>query len=210
MNFIQSYCKYKYASKCIFYEKSRNIFLLMLFALLILSSCSSIFAIGSAALITTTWNDSRSIGTQLDDSILKAHIYYTLHQNKQFKQITRVTSTVYQGNVLLTGQAPSLYWIQEATRQVKKIQGVKNIYNAIRQNQSISFQDIIIDILISNQIRFNLFTQKNTNISKIKVITENKEVFLLGTVYPEEGFHAEKIAKIANGVKNVFTVFIYI
>lgn len=184
-------------------------FLLLLF-LIALSACSSILTISTAALVATTWNDSRTIGMQLDDSILKIYIHRALNEHTEIKKFTRITSTVYQGNILLTGQSPSIALSKKAVQIVSSIHGVKNIYNAIRQSQPISFQDILIDSWISNQIRFNLFTQKNKNISNIKVLSENKEIFLLGKVTHEEGYYAKNIAKNCNGVKEVFTIFIYL
>lgn len=174
-----------------------------------LSSCSSICTIGAAAFITTAWNDPRTLGSQLDDNILKIHIYHALYHNKQIKNNTRIINTIYKGNVLLTGQAPSAFLSQEVIKIVSNIHGVKNIYNAIRLDQPISYYNILLDLFISNQIRINLFIHKNMHISKIKVISENREIFLLGEVTTEEGKNAEKIAKNVKGVKQVFTAFIY-
>lgn len=194
-NFMKNYVKF---------------FSLILFSFLILSACSSMLVISTAAFVTTTWYDSRTVGSQLDDSVLKVHIYHALNQNKQIKKYTRIVNTVYQGHVLLTGQSPSVIFTEEAIKIIMKIHGIKSIYNAIRQDRPISLQSILIDMLISNQIRLNLFTQKNRHISNIKVIVENKEVFLLGRVTNKEGLYAKEISNNVYGVKNVFTVFIYI
>ncbi|CAD83578.1 possible lipoprotein [Candidatus Blochmanniella floridana] len=184
------------------------IFLLALFSFLTLSACSSMLTIGTAAFVTTTWYDSRTIGSQIDDNILKIHIYHALQKNKQIKQSTRIINTVYQGNILLTGQSPSTELSNQAIQIVMHIDGVKKIYNAIRQSQPISLQNILLDCLISSQIRFNLFTQKNVHINNIKVISENREIFLLGKLTLEERIYAEKVAKNIRGVKNVFTTCI--
>ncbi|WP_159714904.1 division/outer membrane stress-associated lipid-binding lipoprotein [Blochmannia endosymbiont of Camponotus nipponensis] len=183
--------------------------LISFFVLTLHACCSSILTIGSAALITTTWNDPRTIGTQLDDSILKAHIAHALHKNQHIKKSSRIKSTVYQGNVLLTGQTSSISIAEEAIQIVMQINGTKNIYNAIRQNTPICTRSILIDIWISSQIRLNLFIKKGINTANIKIITENKEVFLLGIVTHEENKYTKKIANSVNGVKNVFTVFSY-
>ncbi|WHL25033.1 MAG: division/outer membrane stress-associated lipid-binding lipoprotein [Candidatus Blochmannia vicinus] len=185
--------------------------LLILFSILILQACcSSMLAVGTAAFITTAWHDPRTIGTQLDDNILETHIAYSFNKNQHIKKFTRIKNTVYQGNVLLTGQAPSISFVEEAIKIVTKINGTKNIYNAIRQGTPICLQSIFIDTWISNQIRLSLFLKKDIHASSIKIITENKEVFLLGQVTHLEGKYAEKIANTTNGVKNVTTAFSYI
>lgn len=198
---------------CIYlYINMRNCIILsleILFSFIMLSSCSSMLAIGTAAFVGTVWHDPRTIGSQLDDNVLKIQIYHALYKNKQIKNVTRIINTVYQNNVLLTGQSPSIALSQEAIKIVTNIPGIKNIYDAIRLEKPISFQNILLDSLISNQVRFYLFIQKNIHISNIKVISENREVFLLGEVTHAEGTHAEKIVKNINGVKNVFTAFVY-
>lgn len=186
------------------------LFLSILCFVFVLSGCSSILMVSSAAFVTTTWYDSRTIGSQLDDSVLKIQIYYVLNQNEQIKKFTRIISTVYQGNVLLTGQSPSISLSREAVKIVMKIHGIKNVYNVIRQNQPISLQKILIDTWISNQIRLNLFTQKNIHISNIKVVVENKEVFLLGKVTYQEGRDVEMLSRNISGVKGVFSKFTYV
>lgn len=185
--------------------------LLILFSILTLQACcSSMLAIGTAAFITTTWNDPRTIGTQLDDNILEFHIAHALKKHKHIKTSSRIKNTVYQGNVLLTGQTPSVSFAEEAIKIVMKISGTKNIYNAIRQDNPICVQSIFTDFWISMQIRLLLFMKSNIHTPNIKIITENKEVFLLGQVTHEESKYAEKIANTIKGVKNVFTAFSYI
>ncbi|URJ26895.1 division/outer membrane stress-associated lipid-binding lipoprotein [Candidatus Blochmanniella camponoti] len=184
--------------------------LLILFSILALQACcSGMLTIGTAAFITTAWNDPRTIGTQLDDNILENHIAHALKKNKHIKQSTRIKNTVYQGNVLLTGQTPSMSFAEEAIKIVMKINGTKNIYNAIRQDKPICIQSILTDTWISTQIRLNFFIKSDIHASNIKIITENKEVFLLGQVTHEESKCAEKTAHAIAGVKNVFTAFSY-
>lgn len=188
-----------------------TILILTLITTIILQSCSSMLALGTAAFITTTtWNDPRTIGTQLDDKILETYITHTLNKNQQIKKKTRIINTVYQGNVLLTGQSSSLVLSEKAIQIITHIHGTKKIYNAIRKKSPISLQTIFFDIWISNQIRLNLLIHKNIYTANIKVITEDKEVFLLGHLTHEEGKYAEKIANTTYGVKNVFIVFTYV
>lgn len=183
---------------------------ILLFVFFMLAGCSSMLMVSSAAFVATTWYDSRTIGSQLDDSVLKIQVYRILNQNEQIKKFTRIASTVYQGNVLLTGQSPSIFFSKEAVKIVMKIHGIKNIYNAIRQNQPISSQKVLIDTWIGSKVRLSLFTQKNMRLSNIKVVVEDKEVFLLGKVTHQEGRDAEMLSRNISGVRNVFSAFIYI
>lgn len=184
---------------------------LILISIIILQACSSILAVGTAAFITTTtWNDPRTIGTQLDDKILETYITHILNKNQYIKNTTRIINTVYQGNVLLTGQSPSPLLTEKAVKIVTQIHGTKKIYNAIRKTLPISLQTIFFDIWISSQIRLNLLIRKNIHTSNIKIITEDKEVFILGQITYKEGQYIEKLANTTYGVKKVFIAFTYI
>lgn len=185
--------------------------LLILFTMIILQACSSMLAVGTAAFITTTtWKDPRTIGTQLDDKILETYITHALHKDPYIKKKTRIINTVYQGNVLLTGQSPSLALSEQAVQIVKHMRGTKKIFNSIKKKSPISFQSILFDVWISSQIRLNLLIFQNMHTLNIKIITEDKEVFLLGQVTYEEGRYIEELVNTTYGVKNVFTAFTYV
>lgn len=183
---------------------------LILFITVTLQACTSILTVGTAAFITTTtWKDPRTIGTQLDDKILETYITHALNKNQNIKKNTRIINTVYQGNVLLTGQSPDLFLSQQAIHIVKNIHNTKKIHNAIRKKPPIPLQSILFDIWISSQIRLNLLIRHNIHTANIKIVTEDQEVFLLGQVTYSEGQYAENLANTTYGVKNVFTSFTY-
>lgn len=187
-------------------KNCKIIILLNLFTFFAFSSCSSLFTIGTATVVVTSWYDSRTIGTQIDDNILKINIYKALKENEKIRKKSRIVSIVYQGNILFVGQSPSFLLSQEVIKIASGIEGVKNIYNAIRLGKTISFQKILLDFFLSNQIRLSLFIHENINLSKIKVISENQEVFLLGVFSESDGIIAKNIAKNKYGVKNVFVL----
>lgn len=188
-----------------------HLLLLTLFTIFILQACSSMLAIGTAAFITTkTWNDPRTIGTQLDDKILETYISHELKKNQHIKKTTRIINIVYQGNILLLGQSPSLFLSEQANQIVKNIHGTKKIYNAIRKKKPISLQSIIFDTWISSQIRLHLLICPNIHSSNIKIITEDKEVFLLGQITHEEILYIKNLTNTIYGIKNIFTYFIYV
>lgn len=184
---------------------------LILFIIVTLQACSTVLTIGTAAFITTTtWQDPRTIGTQLDDKILETYITHALNKNQNIKKNTRIINTVYQGNILLTGQSPDLFLSAQAIQIVKHIHNTKKIHNAIRKKPPIPLKSILFDIWISSQIRLNLLIRYNIHTANIKIVTEDQEVFLLGQVTYLEGQYIEKLANTTYGVKNVFTSFTYI
>ncbi|URJ25142.1 BON domain-containing protein [Candidatus Blochmannia ocreatus (nom. nud.)] len=172
--------------------------------------CSSLLAVGTATAITTAWNDSRTLGTQLDDNIIAINITYSLYKNSHIRQAARIKNTVYHGDVLLTGQSLSSALTEDAIKIIREINGTKKIYNAIRKKSPINLQSILRDMWITNKIRFNIFLKDNIYSSDIKITTENKEVFLIGKITPEkENILREIIKQTAPTVSIIFIPYLH-
>ncbi|WP_255555775.1 division/outer membrane stress-associated lipid-binding lipoprotein [Sodalis sp. CWE] len=185
------------------------IFGLLLSVNLMLQGCTSAIVAGAAAVAAKTITDPRTAGTQLDDTTLKIRIKYALDKDQQLKEKAHIINNVYYGKVLLLGQAPTNSLIEKANKIVRNVVGVTEIYNEIRQESPIKLNDTLVDIWITIQIYSEIFFNKAVKLSDIKVITENREVFLLGIVTCFEGKTAAKVASKVKGVKHVTTAFIY-
>lgn len=187
-----------------------HISVLLLSATLILQGCVTAVLVGSAAFATKTTIDPRTIGTQLDDSTLETRITNALAKDQYLKKEARVVNTVYQGKVLLTGQASTTELAERAKQITMGVDGVTDTYNEIRQGQPVSLGRATLDTWITIQICSKLMISNVIKSSNVKVITENGEVFLLGLVNYAEGRATAKIASKVNGVKHVRIAFTYL
>ncbi len=177
---------------------------------LLLQGCMAGVVISSAAIATKSITDPRSFGTQLDDSTLKLRIENILSKDTQLKKYAHIVVIVYQGQVLLIGQAPNANIARRAKQITMSVEGVKEIYNEIRFGMPINISTASSDIWITTKIRLKILTNDAVKSTNVKITTENSEVFLFGVVAIKE---AETIAKIASemrGVKHVTTVFSYV
>lgn len=111
--------------------------------------------------------------------------------------------------VLLYGQLPSQEAIDEVSRSIKGIPQMKKAFNELRVGNP---EDVSTasDVWITTKVKSSLAAEKGLDSKRIKVITEDKEVFLMGMVTREEGDKAALVARNISGVKKVVKIFEYI
>ncbi|EGW7922007.1 BON domain-containing protein [Salmonella enterica] len=111
--------------------------ILSFFFITLLSGCAP-----AAVLITTvtarTAADPRSTGRQIDDGTLALRVSHTISEAGLSPQ-ARVTATVYQGDVLLTGEVPDDATRQAATKAVLSVAGVRHTSSRIFFNGRAEF-----------------------------------------------------------------------
>ncbi|MFP3036845.1 MAG: division/outer membrane stress-associated lipid-binding lipoprotein [Arsenophonus sp.] len=178
---------------------------------LLLQGCFSAVVIGSAAIAAKSVTDPRSIGRQIDDGTLEVRVTTAINKDKEIIHNTRIIAIAYGGKILLIGQAPDLSLAERAKWIATNIEGVQRVYNEIRQAVPVDFGISSKDTWITARIKSQIFIKSDlVKLLTVKVITENKEVFLLGILTKEEGEDVTKIVSETDGVKRVITAFTYI
>ncbi|MGP1958367.1 MAG: division/outer membrane stress-associated lipid-binding lipoprotein [Arsenophonus sp.] len=178
---------------------------------LLLQGCFSAVVIGSAAIAAKSVTDPRSIGRQIDDGTLEVRVTTAINKDKEIIHNTRIIAIAYGGKILLIGQAPDLSLAERAKWIATNIEGVQIVYNEIRQAVPVDFSISSKDTWITARIKSQIFIKSDlVKLLTVKVITENKEVFLLGILTKEEGEDITKIISETDGVKRVITAFTYI
>lgn len=130
-----------------------------------------------------------------------------LNHSPQFSGKIRVTSEVNNGAVILIGQATDEETKQNVESYVQTLPGVKKTYNQIRVRPLISFDQISKDVWLTTKVKSAILSEDKLDNYTIKVVTENNEVFLIGSVPPEEAEIAASIAGKVAGVKKVVKAF---
>lgn len=184
--------------------------LAILLSALLLQGCVGAVVVGTAAVAAKTSTDPRTTGTQLDDTTLEVRVNGALAKDKELGENSRVIATAYQGRILLTGQVPTEAISQQAQQTALGVDGVQEVYNELRIGDRVTLGTTSNDTWITTKVRSQLLTSNTVKSTKVKVITENSEVFLLGLLTEQEGQAAAKIASHTKGVKKVTTVFTYL
>lgn len=188
---------------------------ILLSALLILSTllsaCSTIVqGVAAVTSVVTMTNDRRSAGTILDDKTL-----YIRLNNIVAKDITlddaHVNFMVYDGVVLMTGEAPSLGAKNRLETQISaKSLNMKQLVNEVAIMPTSSYLSRAMDNIISLQVEVLFQNQEVFHPAHVKIMTERKTVYLMGAVTKREAEHATYQAARAKNVGKVVRLFSYL
>jgi hypothetical protein len=109
-----------------------------------------------------------------------------------------------------TIQVPSVELRQKLDTIAHKASTTKEIYNLTTVSNPVSPLIHASDSWITTKVKSQLIADSEIDPSKIKVITENGTVYLIGTVFPDQAMIATDIARSTAGVQNVVRVFTYL
>lgn len=163
--------------------------------------------VASAATTVVIANDRRTTEAFLQDQTIKFRSNDAIYSNKEIGTQVHINVTSYDQQVLLTGEAPTGQIREQVEAIVASIPGVKKIHNEIKVQPNSRFESRNFDAMITAKVKGRILRNSSVDPSKIKVVTEHAEVYLLGIVTEEEAAAAVKIAQQVDGVKRVVRVF---
>jgi osmotically-inducible protein OsmY len=181
----------------------------LLLSILLLQGCAGAVMVGAVGGAVMA-NDERSIKTQLEDTNTDFKISTVLIAHEDIKNKTNITAVTVNGNILMIGQAPNSVLRDKAVRIVKDLEVGGKIHNQIRIGNPTSFTTRSNDTWITTKVKGRMLNESKLDVTRIKVVTENGEVFLLGVVDRNQANLAVDIARNTAGVRKVIKVFEYI
>ncbi len=188
--------------------KMKNLTLLVTLSLVVmLSGCVGLFVAGAATTVNIA-TDPRTSQEIWDDNYIEAEVT-GLIKKPPYRGKSRILSSSFRGTVVLMGQIVDSSMLVALEENIKKIKGVEKVHDQIRIKTPLTTQEIANDTWITTKIKSEVLTHKDLNGVKIKVITEDKEVFLFGYVSREHANIASEVARNIEGVKQVILAFQY-
>ena len=181
----------------------------LLLSATILSGCSTIIG----AFKSEPFEDEpgeRSTGTRFDDEVIETKALVNLDKTDPQLAQAHISITSYNGVVLMTGQVPSEDMRQKAADVVSRVGGIKRVHNELTVSGNSSTLVRSNDSWISTKIKTKLLADSQIEGSRIKVVTENGVVYLMGLLTREEGDMAAEVARTTSGVQKVVRIFEYI
>jgi osmotically-inducible protein OsmY len=130
-----------------------------------------------------------------------------LSNKPPFQGQVRVAANSFRGKVVLIGQAKTQELSEQIANRVEQVKGVNTVFNQIRVQEPIGITQITRDSWITTKVKSALFNRDDLKGAKVKVITENGEVFLFGYLTPEHANIATEAARNVDGVKHVIRAF---
>lgn len=186
--------------------KKIALFAIFIFGVFMLQGCVAAVIGAGAGATAKVASDPRTAGTQVDDTTLNSRMGMKLKDNASTFIGSHIATTAYDGNILLTGQATNEQ-IEKADSLAHEVEGVKKVYNQIRVGEPVDAGTMTNDAWITTKVKSQLIFNAETKARKIKVVTENGEVFLIGIVTEQEGKSVADVASKVDGVKKVITLF---
>lgn len=186
----------------------------LIFSLLIpislgLQGCSNVISLFKDEPIETD-EGKRSTGSWIDDEIIETKALVNLDKADPALAQAHISATSFNGVILLTGQVPTEELRQLAGATASKINKVRQVHNEIAVSGTISLVARSNDGWISTKVKSKLLADHSVRGSRIKVVTENGVVYLMGLVTRDEADRAADVARKSNGVQKVVRIFEYI
>jgi osmotically-inducible protein OsmY len=182
---------------------------LILLTLALLQGCAGAVVLGAVSGAKMA-NDERSVGTQLSDTNADFQIASALSKHSDISNQTNIIAVVMNNNVLMIGQSPNSMLRDKAINTVQGLQLGGKIHNQIRIGNPTSFTTRSNDTWVTTKVKGRMLNENGIDVTRIKVITENGEVFLLGLVDRKQADLAVEIARNTAGVRKVVKVFEYV
>ncbi len=152
-------------------KKTLSLILILFFA-----SCSSIGQFGAGVDITF---DPRTIGMQIDDTIMQKNLSARLALTDK-KYFLSISSEVRDGNIFLSGKVDEPEEKIKITKIAWETNGVRSVKNAITIKGQSNFKSTAKDILITSQLRSALIFNKKTKARNYTLETINKNIYIFG------------------------------
>jgi len=149
------------------------------------------------------WNDSQL------DRIITRHINKDAQLKTNGRATIHIKVTVFNGVILLTGEAPTQDKIARVIDIAKSYAKSRQVINRIELAGKSNINSRANDVLITAQVRASLLDSEDIDGHKIKVVTERANVYLMGSVTKKESTFAAQIARSVSGVARVVKVFEY-
>ena len=157
----------------------KNKFILIFLTLLILTSCVGTGSKGVFGTGVSIALDPRSLGTQIDDSIMQKNLVARLILlDKNY--FLSITTKVLDGRIFLTGKVDDPEEKLKITKSAWETAGVRSVKNDIKIKEEFNFKRSAKDLLITSQLRTALIFNKNIKSANYNIDTYKKKIFIYG------------------------------
>ena len=180
--------------------KKYFIFIIFIF---VLNSCvgsSSVGVFGSGVSVAF---DPRTVGMQIDDSIMQKNLVARLALTKK-KYLLSISVKVLDGNIFLSGKVDEPEEKLKITKAAWETKGARSVKSAISIKGQTNFKGTAKDILITSQLRTALIFNKIVKASNFNIDTINGKTYIFGiAMTSDEKKEVIKEAEEVYGVKQV-------
>ena len=188
--------------------KIRKIIILLSFVLL--SSCVGYSSTGVLGTGVSIALDPRSLGTQIDDSLMQQNLRAKLLSTDK-SYIISVKTKILDGRIFLTGKVNSVEDKLKITKLAWEIKGARSVNNDLQIKEKFNFKRSAKDLLITSQLRAALIGSKNIKSVNYNIDTYKKKIYIYGIAQNKKERdkvikEAEQILDVEDVVTSIFLV----
>ena len=160
-------------------------FIIVILMGIILSGCVGVSSQGIFGTGVSIALDPRTVGTQIDDSIMQKNLIGKM-VIKDKKYLISVKSKVLDGRIFLTGKVDNPEEKLQLTKLAWEIKGARSVRNDIKIKEEFNFKRSAKDILITSQLRTALIFNKNIKATNYQIDTYKKKIYVYGIALTSE------------------------
>tara|TARA_B100000989_G_C19304940_1_gene370038 strand:- start:11 stop:604 length:594 start_codon:yes stop_codon:yes gene_type:complete len=153
--------------------------ILILFSFLILTGCVGYSSTGVLGTGVSIALDPRSLGTQIDDSIMQQNLRAKLLSTDK-SLIISVKTKILDGRIFLTGKVNSVEDKLKVTKLAWEIKGARSVNNDLQIKEKFDFKRSAKDLLITSQLRVAMIENKKIKSVNYNIDTYKKKVYIYG------------------------------
>ena len=185
-------------------------YLAISFLILLLSSCVGSSSGGLFGTGVSIALDPRTLGTQIDDSIMQKNLIARLALYEK-KYLLKISVKVLDGRIFLGGKVDEPEEKLKITKMAWETKGARSVKNNVRIKQKFSLKNTATDVLITSQLKAALILNRNVKAANFNIDTVNQKIYVFGIAH-EENEKKEIIqeAKLIVDVKEVVTSILMI
>ncbi|CAM4452902.1 MAG: hypothetical protein LEGION0398_MBIBDBAK_00009 [Legionellaceae bacterium] len=180
------------------------------FLSIFLTGCiPAVFVAGGAAGAALS-SDNRNLQTISDDTDTTHQANNLIQNDEALSKEAHITVTLFNGNALITGQAPNTDLQQRPEQLIKSLKKIHKIFNQVKIAEPIGAFTRSNDALITTNVKTRMLTTTDLKSSQFKIITEDGTVYIMGLATKEQARMAVNVASQSTGVKQVVKLIEYV
>ena len=185
-------------------------FLIIFLVSLILSGCVGVSSKGIFGTGVSVALDPRSVGTQVDDSIMQKSLSArVLLMDKKY--LLTVKTKVLDGRIFLTGKVDNPEEKLKLTKLAWETDGARSVRNDIKIKEEFNFKQSAKDILITSQLRTAMIFNKKIKATNYQIDTYKKKIYVYGIALTSEEkdeviSEAKEILDVENVIASILLV----
>ena len=163
----------------------KNKLLIFVFISFVLTGCAGVSSKGLFGTGVSVALDPRTVGTQIDDSIMQKTISAKILA-KDSKYLLSVKSKVLDGRIFVTGKVDSPEEKLMITKLAWETKGARSVRNDIKIKEEFNFKQSAKDVLITSQLRTAIIVNKNIKATNYQIDTYKKKIYIYGIALTSE------------------------